>query len=160
MLKIRLQRTGRKNSASFRMLVTESQNGPKSGKFLEILGSYNPAHDKPELKAERILHWIKNGAQPSPTVHNLLINAGIIEGKKVNVLPKKSPIVKEMTEEEKKAEEEANKPKEETPAENEAPKEEVKEEEVKEEEAPVEEKPTEEKPPETEKIEEAAEEKK
>jgi len=103
MLKIRLQRTGRKNDPSFRVVVTESQNSTKSGKFLEVLGSHNPRAHNPTIKGERVLHWMSKGAQVSPTVHNLLISAGIIEGKKINVLPKKTPIVKEQTEEEKKS---------------------------------------------------------
>ena len=50
---------------------------------MEILGSYDPHKKTTILKKERILHWIGNGAQPSDTVHNLLVREGIIEGKKV-----------------------------------------------------------------------------
>ncbi len=94
MLKIRLQRIGRKNEAQFRLVVTDSKNGPQSGKFLEILGSHTPKGDTVILKNERILHWIKNGAQVSPTAHNMLIKHKVIEGKKKNVLSKKAPTVK------------------------------------------------------------------
>ena len=106
MLKIRLQRVGRKNDPSFRVVVTDSKRGPKSGDNVELLGSYNPHVNKVQINGERVKHWISVGAQVSDTVHNLLVSEKIIEGKKVNVLPKKSPIVKEPTEEEKKAEEE------------------------------------------------------
>lgn len=104
MLKIRLQRVGRKNDPSFRLVATESQNGPQSGKFLEVLGSYDARKGEPVFVADRVKHWIGMGAKVSDTVNNLLINAKIIDGKKINVLPKKSPIVKEKTEEEAKAE--------------------------------------------------------
>lgn len=94
MLKIRLQRTGRKNEAAFRLVVTDSKNATKSGKFLEILGFYTVKSDTVEVKKERILHWIKNGAQVSDTAHNMLVKLSVIEGKKKNVLSKKSPTVK------------------------------------------------------------------
>ncbi|MCB9805958.1 30S ribosomal protein S16 [Candidatus Nomurabacteria bacterium] len=96
MLKIRLQRTGRKHEPTFRVVLTDSKNSTKSGKFLEILGSYDP-RDRNEtvLKAERIQYWIGQGAKPTDTLHNLLINKGVIKGEKINVLPKKSPVVDE-----------------------------------------------------------------
>ena len=93
MLKIRLQRIGRKNEAAFRLVVTESKNGPQSGKFLEILGSYTVKSNAVVLKKERITHWIKNGAQVSPTAHNMLLKEGLVEGRAKNVLSRKSPTV-------------------------------------------------------------------
>ena len=105
MLKIRLQRVGRKNHAEFRVVVSEHQKAPTSGKNLEILGSYNPHTDTVTLVKDRIEHWMSGGAQPSGTVHNLLINQNIIKGKKVNVLPKKTAPVKEEKEEAPKKEE-------------------------------------------------------
>lgn len=107
MLKIRLARIGRKNDPTFRVVVTEHTRGPKSGKHVEILGNYNPKTDTIALEGERILHWISNGAQVSDTVHNLLVGQGIISGKKVNVLPKKSPIVKKIDSETEKTKESA-----------------------------------------------------
>lgn len=95
MLKIRLQRTGRTNNPSYRVVVTEHTNGPKSGRATEILGSYNPKTKERTLNEDRIKHWLKNGAQASGTMHNMLISAGIISGKKVNVLPKKTVEKKE-----------------------------------------------------------------
>jgi small subunit ribosomal protein S16 len=93
MLKIRLQRIGRKNDPAFRVVVTESSRGPKSGNHIELLGSYNPRQSTSRFDAERIKYWISKGAQVSGTIHNLLITEKIIEGKKVNVLPRKTPIV-------------------------------------------------------------------
>ncbi len=93
MLKIRLQRIGRKNEAAFRLVITESKNGPQSGKFLEILGSYTVKSDIVALKEDRIKHWLSNGVQVSDTAHNMLVKAGIIEGRAKNVLSRKSPTV-------------------------------------------------------------------
>lgn len=90
MLKIRLQRTGRTNDPSYRVVVTEHTNGPKSGRANEVVGSYNPKSKQRILDGERIKYWLSKGAQASGTVHNMLISAGIIAGKKVNVLPKKT----------------------------------------------------------------------
>lgn len=96
MLKIRLQRTGRKNDPHFRLIVTESILKPKTTQFAEILGTYNVKAGVFAAKADRVKHWISVGAQTSDTVHNLLVTKGIIEGKKINVLPKKKPVTKEV----------------------------------------------------------------
>lgn len=98
MLKIRLQRTGRKHEPTFRVVLTDSKNSTKSGKYLEKLGSYDPRKENEVFDSERIKYWISKGAQPSDTLHNLLVSKKIIEGKKRNVLPKKSPIVKDAPE--------------------------------------------------------------
>ncbi len=94
MLKIRLQRTGRKNDPAFRVVLTDSKNAAKSGRFLEILGSYNVKSGVVLFKADRIKHWIGNGAQVSDTVHNFLVTQKVIEGKKKNSLSRKSPTKK------------------------------------------------------------------
>ena len=99
MLKIRLQRVGRKNEPSFRLVLTDSKNSTKSGRFKEILGSYNARKSSEAINADRVKYWLSQGAQATGSVHNLLLNHKIIEGKKVNVLPRKSPPVKEVTEE-------------------------------------------------------------
>lgn len=96
MLKIRLQRIGRKNDPHFRLIVTESILKPKTTQFNEIVGTYNVKAGIFEAKADRINHWISVGAQVSPTVHNLLVSKKIIEGKKINVLPKKTLQKKEV----------------------------------------------------------------
>ena len=91
MLKIRLQRVGRINDPSYRLVVTEHARSTKTGKIIERVGSYNPKTKERILVADRIKYWISVGAQASGTVHNMLISEKIIEGKKINVLPQKSP---------------------------------------------------------------------
>jgi small subunit ribosomal protein S16 len=97
MLTIRLQRVGRTNEPTFRVVVTDSKTAAKKNRrFHEIVGSYD-ARDKnvTKLDGERIKHFIAHGAQPTGTVHNLLISNKIIEGKKRNVLPQKTVVKKE-----------------------------------------------------------------
>lgn len=97
MLKIRFQRIGRKNDPSFRAVLTDSKNSTKSGKFLEILGTYNPRvknGNKRTLNSDRIKYWMSKGAKLSDTMHNFLVADGVISGKKLNVLPKKQPTKK------------------------------------------------------------------
>lgn len=122
MLKIRLQRVGRKNDPSFRIIVTDSHRAAKTGSVLEVVGNYDARHGEPKVDAERVKHWLSVGAQVSGTVHNLLVDQKIISGKKVNVLPKKTPIKKEeeaKPEEKTEAVSEADAPAE-VPAESEA----------------------------------------
>lgn len=148
MLIIRLQRVGKRNEPTFRVVLTDSKNGPKSGKFLEVLGSYDP-RDKniTKIDGDRVKELMSTGAQVSDTVHNILVNQKIVEGNKINVLPKKSPIVDEEALAKEKEEAEAKAA---TEAEvTEAPSEETVEETPSEKEEPVSE-------PETEKVEEAA----
>ena len=87
MLKIRMQRTGRINSPSYRIIVAEHTRSPKTGNFVELVGTYDPKTKVRSLDADRIKYWISVGAQPSATMHNMLISAGITTGKKINVLP-------------------------------------------------------------------------
>ncbi len=94
MLAIRLQRIGRKNEAHFRVVLTDHKNSTKSGKFQEILGNYNPKLGTMLLKEDRIKHWISVGAKPSPTLHNFMVHNKMLEGKKKNVLSKKTPTKK------------------------------------------------------------------
>ena len=89
MLKIRLKRVGRKHDPSYRIVVTEDFRGPKSGKYLENIGSYNPRKDTKIVNTERVKYWISKGAQVSDTVHNIFIAEKIIEGKKKDVSSKK-----------------------------------------------------------------------
>lgn len=95
MLKIRMQRTGRINMPSFRVVVTEHARGPKAGNIVEKVGTYNPRTKERNLDIERIKYWLSVGAQASPTMHNMLVSVGAVSGKKVNVLPRKSPPKKE-----------------------------------------------------------------
>jgi small subunit ribosomal protein S16 len=96
MLMIRLQRVGRKHEPTFRLVLTDSKNGPKSGKYVEVLGSYDPRRENKveQFDVDAIKGWISKGAQLSGTVHNFLVHKKVIAGKKINVLPKKKPILK------------------------------------------------------------------
>ena len=73
MLKIRLQRTGKRGQAYFRVVILEHTKKPK-GEFLELLGSYDPHKKEFKVDMEKVNHWISRGAQVSPTVNNLLVN--------------------------------------------------------------------------------------
>ncbi len=72
MLAIRLQRVGKKNEPTFRIVLTDSKNSTKSGKFLEILGSYD-ARDKNETRIndERVKYWMSKGAKLSDTIFEI-----------------------------------------------------------------------------------------
>jgi small subunit ribosomal protein S16 len=95
MLMMRLQRVGRKNDPSFRIVVTDKRTGPKSDRHIDRLGSYNPKMNHVQIDAAKAKEWLAKGVQPSDTVHNILVGQKVIEGKKKNVLPKKSPIIDE-----------------------------------------------------------------
>ena len=82
MLRIRLSRVGKKNKAQFRLTVADARRSP-TGKFIEILGHYNPHTKEKVFKNERIEYWISKGAKPSPTVHNFLVDAKIIKEEKM-----------------------------------------------------------------------------
>lgn len=132
MLVIRLQRTGRKNKATFRLVIQEKQQAPNS-KVTEIVGTYNPhlkeRKDQIVLKEDRIKHWLSVGAQPSNTVHNMLVEFGLIDAPKKRVVQPK--LKKKEDEEGEGAAEDGEKPAEgDAPAEDkpEEKKEEVKEE--------------------------------
>ena len=79
MVKIRLRRMGAKKAPYYRIVVADS-HFPRDGRFIEEIGTYNPLVEPSEIKvdAERALAWIKNGAQPTDTVKNLLKKAGVI----------------------------------------------------------------------------------
>ena len=88
MLAIKLQRIGKKHQPSYRVVVAE-----KRSKMLappvEDLGSYDPRTKVATVKKERILHWVKMGAQPTITANNLLVKEGVITGATIAVkMPK------------------------------------------------------------------------
>lgn len=91
MLKIRLQRLGRKNDPHFKLIVTPETYKAKTHKFIEDLGFYDAKHGKRGFKADRVKYWLSVGAKLTPTVHNFMVADGVIEGKKVNALSKKAP---------------------------------------------------------------------
>ncbi len=93
MLMLRLQRIGRRNEAHFKIVVIENTKGPKSQKYVDIVGSYNPKLGRVEIDTDKAKQWLSNGVQPSDTVYNMLVAKGIVEGRKKNVLPKKSPVI-------------------------------------------------------------------
>ncbi|MCS6919912.1 MAG: 30S ribosomal protein S16 [Fimbriimonadales bacterium] len=80
MLRIRLMRIGKKKKPYYRVVVTPSQN-PRSGKCVEIVGQYNPITDPAQIQfnEERVLHWLRTGAQPTDTVQHLLKITGVWE---------------------------------------------------------------------------------
>jgi small subunit ribosomal protein S16 len=70
---IRLRRTGRSRKPSYRVVVADSQS-PRDGRFIEILGHYNPLTQPPTVVIDRaqVAPWVRKGAQPSNTVKRLL----------------------------------------------------------------------------------------
>ncbi len=78
MLVIRLSRIGKKKRPFYRVVVTEKTR-PRNGRFVEIVGTYDPLKKPAEIKldAERIKHWLGCGAQPSDTVRSFLRNQKI-----------------------------------------------------------------------------------
>lgn len=107
MLTIRLSRTGKRHKPQYRIVLQEKGRDPWSP-AIEILGHYNP-HTQPStvaLKEERIKHWIGQGAQPSETVHNMLVNAEVIKGdkaKSVTISKKRAGKLEEKASEAKEA---------------------------------------------------------
>ena len=73
---IRLRRAGRTKRPAYRVVVADSRSA-RDGRFLEVIGHYNPLTDPPTIKIEldRASEWIKKGAQPSNTVRILLARA-------------------------------------------------------------------------------------
>src|SRR3989338_8669081 len=82
MLKMRLQRTGRKNDPSFRVVVTDSRHGPKSGKHADTIGSYSPKFNRIEIDGARAKDWFAMGVQAWVIVINFLIAQGTLQPKK------------------------------------------------------------------------------
>lgn len=82
MLMFKLSRIGKKNQPAFRVLVMDKRKDPW-GTYLERVGSYNPVTKAVTLNQERIQYWLSQGAQPTPTLHNMFVNAKIITGPKM-----------------------------------------------------------------------------
>lgn len=80
MVRIRLRRTGKRKQPSYRIVVTDSRS-PRDGRFIESLGYYNPLTEPStvQIDSERALHWLKQGAQPSRQVQNLMKIDGVWE---------------------------------------------------------------------------------
>ena len=75
---IRLRRTGTTRKPAYRVVVADSR-AARDGRFIEVIGYYNPLTNPPLIKieAEKAVAWIKKGAQPSNTVKHLLARAGV-----------------------------------------------------------------------------------
>lgn len=80
MVKIRLRRMGAKKQPTYRFVVADSRS-PRDGRFLEILGHYNPRTEPKtlEVNAEKAKEWLAKGAQPTVTVRRLFAEKGIME---------------------------------------------------------------------------------
>ncbi|MFH1451499.1 MAG: 30S ribosomal protein S16 [bacterium] len=103
MLSIRLFRGGKKKQPYFKVVVTDSRNAPRAGRFVEQVGFLNPLTKEKSLKAERIKHWMSVGAKPSVTVYNMLVAEKIVDGGKLanHAKSKKAAPSEEKKEEEK-----------------------------------------------------------
>ena len=79
-VRIRLARHGRKKRPFYRIVVAHSE-APRDGRFIEILGTYDPLKDPAEVKVdeERVIHWIKEGAELTETVKSLLKRKGVLK---------------------------------------------------------------------------------
>jgi small subunit ribosomal protein S16 len=79
MVKIRLRRMGRRNKPSYRVVVADSHS-PRDGKFIDIIGHYNPLTDPPTISidGEKALKWLGYGAQPTDKVRSLFDKLGIM----------------------------------------------------------------------------------
>lgn len=96
MLSLRLQRVGRKHDPSYRIVATDSRSGPKTNKHVAVLGHYDAIRKTTVIKdVDEVKKYIGFGAKITDTLYNIFVQQGIIEGKKKNVLPKKSPVVDE-----------------------------------------------------------------
>ena len=79
-VKIRLKRMGAKKAPFYRLVVADSRS-PRDGKFIEMIGTYNPLKTPAEIKIdeELTLKWLRNGAIPTDTVRNILSKSGVME---------------------------------------------------------------------------------
>jgi small subunit ribosomal protein S16 len=80
MVRIRLRRIGLKGQPSYRVVAADKES-PRDGRFLEILGSYNPRTDPASihLKEDRVYHWLRNGALPTESVEQVFKSAGVMD---------------------------------------------------------------------------------
>jgi small subunit ribosomal protein S16 len=80
LLRIRLSRVGKRKQPSYRIVVTDQRN-PRAGAHKEIIGHYNPLTNPATLnmKEDRVIYWLQNGAQPSETAAKILSKAGLME---------------------------------------------------------------------------------
>jgi small subunit ribosomal protein S16 len=91
-VKIRLRRIGAKKHPFYRLVVADSRS-PRDGKFIEILGTYDPMHDpvKLNLDLDKIKVWLQKGARPSDTARAFLIDQGLLPKESARKRPTKPP---------------------------------------------------------------------
>ncbi len=79
-VRIRLRRIGKKKQPQYRLIVADSA-APRDGRFIELIGRYNPRLDPPLISVdeERALAWLRQGAQPSDTAKSMLVKTGVWE---------------------------------------------------------------------------------
>ena len=79
-VKLRLMRIGAKKRPFYRVVAADSRY-PRDGKFVEVVGTYNPVlgNDNIKVDEEKALKWLRNGAQPTDTVKDILSKAGIMK---------------------------------------------------------------------------------
>lgn len=102
MVKIRLTRTGKKNYANYRMVITNNRE-KRDSKVIEYVGFYNPHTKELKLESERINYWLGVGAQPSESARSLLVKGGVVNKPEYKRVYKKTA-GKKATERTKKAE--------------------------------------------------------
>jgi len=80
MVRIRLRRVGLRGQPSYRIIAADKES-PRDGRFLEILGFYNPRTEPATvtIKEDRVFHWMKNGALPTESVEQIFKSAGLLE---------------------------------------------------------------------------------
>ena len=80
MVRIRLRRMGAKKKPVYRIVVADQQS-PRDGRFIEVIGAYNPRTEPItyDIKADRAVHWLNHGAQPSEAVARLLRKQNLID---------------------------------------------------------------------------------
>jgi len=103
MLTIRLLRIGKKHQPSYKIVVTDKRRAPAGGRFVEEIGSYDPKTKTRIIKKERAQYWVSVGAQPSDTVHNMLVSDKVIDQPKRKIFfvkpePKPEPVKEEKKE--------------------------------------------------------------
>lgn len=94
-VKIRLRRMGAKKRPFYRLVVADSRS-PRDGRFIEILGYYDPTAEPPVMKidAEKAKMWLDRGAQPTEVAAALLKKSGAIEGAQAPAVEEEKPVKK------------------------------------------------------------------
>ena len=79
-VKLRLRRMGAKQKPFYRIVAADSRS-PRDGRFIEVVGTYNPIKNPAEItiKEDRVLSWLNNGAEPTETVRSILSNQGVMK---------------------------------------------------------------------------------